>query len=85
MKGIPVLLALTCIATLPDVTPAWSAAPSAQIARACREQSIKAHPTQVAGAARGSAAAQRAYFKDCMAQQQAKASKPRAPKTKHAP
>ena len=85
MKGIPVLLALTCAATLPVVTPAWSAAPSAQIARACREQAIKAHPTHVAGAARGSAAAQRAYFKDCIAQLQAKASKGRVPKTKQAP
>jgi hypothetical protein len=82
MKGIPALLAFTCIVTLPGVTPAWSAPPSAENARACREQAIKSHPTQLAGSAHGSAQAQRAFFQNCMAQLQAKASKARPPKSR---
>jgi len=79
VKGIT-LPALIFIAALPGVTPAWSAPPSAENARACREQAIKAHPTHVAGSAKGSTQAQRAYFKGCMAQLQAKAAKGSAPK-----
>jgi hypothetical protein len=72
--------ALVFIVALSGVTPALSAPPSAENARACRAQAIKAHPTHVAGSAKGSAQAQRTYFQDCMAQLQAKASKPRASK-----
>jgi hypothetical protein len=79
MKGTGALLALACVVTLPGAPPAWPAPPSAENARACREQAIKAHPTQLAGAAQGSAQAQRAYFQQCIAERQAKAKKRRAP------
>src|SRR5262245_9201208 len=72
MKGVPALFALTCIVILPDVTPAQSAPPSAQIARACREEAIKAHPTQLAGSVHGSAQAQRNYFQNCILRKQYK-------------
>ena len=74
MKGIVALLALTCTVTLPGLTPAWSAPPSAENARTCREKAIKAHPTRPAGSAQGSALAQRTYFQDCIARTQSKPS-----------
>jgi hypothetical protein len=82
MKGIAALLALTCIVTLPLVSPAWSAPPSAENARTCRDRAIRTYPTQLAGSAQGSAQAQRTYFRKCMAQLQSKASKPDPPKNK---
>ncbi len=85
MKGIPALLALTCIVALPDVTPAWSAAPSAQLARACREKAIKAHPTQLAGSAQGSGQAQRNYFQNCISRKQSEPSNARLPKDRQVP
>jgi hypothetical protein len=80
MKRAASLLVLTCIAV-----PAWSAPPTAEDARACREQAIKAHPTQLAGAAEGSAKAQRIYFQDCMAQRRAKPAKAGQPRNGQAP
>ena len=38
---------------------------SVQLAKSCRAMMIKAHPVEVFGA-KGSAAAQRAYFADCV-------------------
>ena len=39
---------------------------SAQLAKTCRAQAIKAHPTQRAGSGTGSAQVQRDYFQECV-------------------
>ena len=70
MKGIPSLLALTGMITLPGTAPALAAAPTAHIAQMCRQQAIEAHPTQRPGAEQGSAQAQRDYFRDCVSKMQ---------------
>ena len=43
-----------------------SAPPSAELARKCREMTIKAHPPAVAGSAKGTAQVEREYFKKCI-------------------
>jgi Transglycosylase SLT domain len=50
---------------------AWlAAAPSAEIAKLCRQRAIKAHPTQPPGSKQGHAQAQRDSFRDCVATMQ---------------
>ena len=72
MQGVLSLFAMTCIVGLASTAPVAAAAPSADVARKCRQLAILAHPTQPAGSAQGSAQAQRSYFQDCVvkAQQQ---------------
>lgn len=40
---------------------------SVDLAKKCRDMAIKAHPFDVAGSKTGSAAAERSYFKECVA------------------
>jgi hypothetical protein len=82
---MPARLALLCILTSAGATLAWSAPPSAENARVCREKAIAAYPTQIAGAAQGSAKAQRSYFQDCIAQMRAEQSNAPLPKKRQAP
>jgi hypothetical protein len=47
--------------------PAQSrSAPSAELARKCREMAVQVHPTAVAGSAQGTAHAQRKFFRKCI-------------------
>jgi hypothetical protein len=41
-------------------------APSAALAKKCRELAVKAHPPATAGSKTGTAAAERAYFTTCI-------------------
>jgi hypothetical protein len=43
-----------------------SAPPSAELAKKCREMTIKAHPPAVAGSAKGTAQVEREYFRKCL-------------------
>jgi hypothetical protein len=61
-----VSLTLLCAAALTMVEPAL-AAPSAQIAKICREKAIAAHPTPKVGSSQGAATQQRDYFRECVA------------------
>ena len=70
MKGIPSLLALAGMITLPGTAPALAAATTAHTAQMFRQQAIEAHPTQRPGAEQGSAQAQRDYFRDCVSKMQ---------------
>jgi hypothetical protein len=58
------VLALALAAVLPSTRPA--AALTAELAKLCRSMAIKAHPTARPGSATGTAAAQRAYFQQCV-------------------
>jgi hypothetical protein len=49
-----------------DPAPQPQRPPSADLAKRCRELSIKAHPLAVAGAAKGDAGAEREYFVACI-------------------
>lgn len=40
---------------------------TAELAKKCRAFAVKAHPPKLAGSKTGSAAAERQYFKDCVA------------------
>ena len=85
MTAMPARLPLLCILTLAGAALAWSAPPSGENARVCREKAIAAYPTQTAGSAQGSARAQRSYFRDCIAQMQAEQSNARLPKNRQLP
>ena len=61
-----------CSGVLVAAILAGSAAPSAfaisaELAKQCRAMAIKAHPTKLAGSAKGSAQAQREFFDNCVA------------------
>lgn len=66
MKGFSARLALSCMVTLAGGASVWAAAPSAHVAKMCRQQAIEAHPAKPPGAEQGSAQAQRDYFRDCV-------------------
>ena len=61
------LAALVLMVTSGVVLPA-NAQISAEVAKKCRELMIKAHPTELYSSS-GTAAAQRAYFQECVRQQ----------------
>lgn len=67
MKRVVVLAALLNIFVSSEV---MAAAPSAEIARFCRQQAIEAHPTQRPGAIHGSARAQLDAYRVCVANMQ---------------
>jgi len=48
------------------VATAPASAVTADVAKTCRDEAIKAHPTSVAGAQAGSAELQREAFKACL-------------------
>ncbi|MGE3150638.1 MAG: hypothetical protein AB7K04_16400 [Pseudorhodoplanes sp.] len=62
LKGVLLTAAFVAV-----VLPA-QAEISAELARKCRAMMIRAHPTELFGPS-GSAAAQRAYFQECVSQQ----------------
>lgn len=66
MTRVTTIAGITCALALGfgAVTPSHAEI-TAQLARQCRDMMIKAHPTEVFGSG-GSAAAQRAYFADCV-------------------
>ena len=70
MQGILSLFAMTWIVGLTVTAPVMAAAPTADVARKCRQLAILTHPTQPAGSPQGSAQAQRKYFQDCVAKGQ---------------
>ena len=48
-------------------TVQFAHAVSAELAKKCRELAIKAHPRAVAGSSKGTAQAERDYFRQCIA------------------
>jgi len=62
------LLAVVHTALFVATTPASSQAPTAAMAKTCREKALKEFPTSKAGAAHGNAAAQRDLFESCISQ-----------------
>ncbi len=64
-----IALAVALFAGLACVPGSAQAQISVELAKTCRDQAIKAHPTQPAGTDSGYAAAQREVFKTCMSRQ----------------
>jgi Protein of unknown function (DUF1236) len=52
--------------TLATAAPVWALAPTSDVAKACRQRAVEAHPTQLAGSKHGSAEFQIAYFRNCL-------------------
>jgi hypothetical protein len=65
MKACASPVPLSLVALLSLAAPARTA-PTAEVAKMCREQAIKAHPTKPAGSRSGYEQAQRDYFRDCV-------------------
>jgi hypothetical protein len=60
------MAALVSSAATADPAPQPQRPPSADLAKRCRELSIKAHPPTVAGSSKGDAGAERSYFAACI-------------------
>jgi len=60
------MAALVGSAASADPAPQPQRPPSAELAKRCRELSIKAYPPVVAGSTKGDAIAERAYFTACI-------------------
>ncbi len=59
------VLLVTFLLVVSATMPAFAI--SADLAKRCREMTIKAHPPAVAGSQKGSAQVERDYFKTCIA------------------
>jgi hypothetical protein len=69
------LFAAVHTAILAAAAPALSKAPTAAIAKACREREIKAFP-RISPGVYGNAAAQREYFRNCLSEMQREEEEP---------
>ena len=65
MRSLTTFAALLVAAQAASVA-AQAQAPSAALAKKCRELAVKAHPPATAGTRTGSAAAEREYFAACV-------------------
>jgi hypothetical protein len=69
MRNLPKFVCFALALTLAAVAaPAARAQPSGELARKCRALMVKAYPTVLFGPT-GNAAAQRAYFAECLKRQ----------------
>lgn len=64
-----IAFAVALFASLACVAGSAEAQISVELAKTCRDQAIKAHPTQPAGGDSGYAVAQREVFKNCISHQ----------------